>query len=144
MSTHDGRLLDIDGACALADLLLGAAYADGTFDGSERQAIERVLGDRVGVPLPAVLAEHVATFDPATLDIPAAVARLGLTGAADRRGLLALVASVTDADDIHDFSEDAYLNRLADAAGADEDERRGITLDFIWDLSLVPPPMPQD
>jgi uncharacterized tellurite resistance protein B-like protein len=144
MSKDAVRLLDSDGAQALADLLLGAAYADGSFDGSERQAIERVLGERVGLPLPPALAAHVASFDPATLDVEAAVARLGLRGASDRRGLLALVASVTDADDIHDLSEDAYLNRLADAAGADEDERRGVTLDIIWDLSLVPPPMPQD
>ncbi len=144
MGTDGGRLLDLDGACALADLLLGAAYADGAFDGSERQAIERVLGERVGLPLPAALADHVARFDPAALDLPAAVARLGLRGAADRRGLLALVASVTDADDLHDLSEDTYLNELADAAGASDEERRGVTLDFIWDVSLVPPPMPQD
>ncbi|MEZ4265748.1 MAG: TerB family tellurite resistance protein [Myxococcota bacterium] len=143
MGTDNGRLLQIDAACALADLLLGAAYADGSFDGSERQAIEEVLGDRVGLPLPAALAQHIAAFDPATLDLDVAVARLDLRGAADRRGLLALVASVTDADDIHDMAEDAYLNRLADAAGADEDERQGITLDIIWDVSLVPPPMPE-
>jgi uncharacterized tellurite resistance protein B-like protein len=144
MGTGHGRVLDLDAACALADLLLGAAHADGEVDGAEKSAIERVLGERMGLPLPPGLIAHIAAFDPGRLDVAAAVARLDLRGAADRRGLLALVASVTDADDLHDLSEDTYLNELADAAGADEEDRRGITLDFVWDLALVPPPMPQD
>lgn len=144
MGGETGRLLGLDAACALADLLMGAAYADGSFDGTEAQVIEQVLGTLVGLPLPDALRERVIAFDPRGLDVEAAVAVLAPQGAADRRGLLALLASVTDADDIHHMAEDAYLNRVADAAGASAEERAGLTLDILWDVSLVPPPMPQD
>jgi len=108
---------------AIADLLLGAAHADGHVDWAERSAIARVLAGFVEQDdLPAEVRERVQAFDPAQHDIAAAVARLTVKTRRDRLELLALVSRVVDADAELRPEEVGYLRRVADAIGASEEE----------------------
>ena len=110
---------------ALTHLLLGAAWADNELHGLEVDAIDRILKNLVNPGLvPEEITEFVKAFEPGDVDVAAAVAELDVEGAEDRRAILALVATVIDADFTYDFNEGDYLTEVADALGAPKEDYR--------------------
>ena len=108
---------------AIAELLLGAAHADGHVSWPERGAIARVLAGFVAADeLPEAVRERVQGFDPSQLDVEAAVSRLTVRTSRDRKELLALVSRVVDADAELVPDEIGYLKRVAAAIGANDTE----------------------
>lgn len=136
--------LNIEELTLIADILMGAAHADGDYDGTEAETIAGILGDLIGRDnFPDQVRAHLDAFEPAGFNVEATCARLHLAGAEDRRSLLALIADVTDADDIHDESEDAYIRKVAQAIGASEEEYADLTMEILSISSLGgPPPLP--
>lgn len=121
---------------AIADLMLGVAYADGTFDRSEAAAIRDGLAvfDRIR-GLSTVVQERVQTFSPTTFDLTAATAAIRFNGLSDKRVLLELVRDVLDADNIRDHRETSYFFAVAQALNLSEDAER------ILDAPPAAPPL---
>ncbi len=116
----------------VGQILMGAAYADGERDGRELAVITQVLSRLSGGG--AIFEEvltHLRAFDVAGFDVVATCQRLRLSTPRDRRGLLSLVAKVTDADEIHDLREDAYIKLVAEAIGAQPEEYADLTVDIL-------------
>ena len=111
---------------ALAQILLGVAYADGTYDDEERDAIEFLIADYgnldlEAVQLPVEVISHMLAFDPDTFDVFDAVVRLHLAGKTDSREVLRLVMRMVDADAVRDTSEESYFFNLAKALGLSDE-----------------------
>ncbi len=133
--------LNVDQLAALAELLMGAAYADGDYDGHEAEMIGDTL--RALTPsheLPEQVTGRLARFDEATFDPTLACQTLGLNDATQRQAVLALVSKVIEADGVHDLAETAYLERVGHALGASEEELAEHILEII--LEDGPPPLP--
>jgi uncharacterized tellurite resistance protein B-like protein len=136
----------------ISDLLMGAAFADQRLDGNEYQAVKRALAQAMGVAdVPPVLAARLEWFDPADFDPARTAAELQLETDVEKRQLLELVASVSDADQVLDLDEDGYLRRVAQALGLPPELYADLV---IQDLSvesvreagvalLGPPPLPK-
>lgn len=107
---------------AIAELLLGAAQADGKMSWPEKSAIASVLASYLGTELPAAVEEHMRAFDLGRFDLEAACAALTFEGPEDRRAFLDLLGRVTGADMVLRVGERAYLTRVANAIGAGPEE----------------------
>jgi len=133
----------------IADLLMGAAFADSHLDGSELVRVKQLLCELTGqTELPAALEERLKAFVPSTLNVAATIMALDLSSDTEKRKLLELVAAVHDADDLWDFDEDLYLRGVAAALGLAEDSFSDLTVaelqvDIIGDV-LLPPPLPKE
>ena len=127
----------------VASILMGAAHADGDYDGHEAEAIGDILHELLGQDqLPEDLADHLAAFHPDTFDLQASCAALGLQTRTDRTTLLALVDRVTEADTVHSIAESDYIERVGQAIGARPEEYDDLTVDV---LELTgPPPLPPE
>ena len=113
---------DVPKVMALADVLLGAAAADGHFAAEEGVAVTGTLMKVLGVvTLPEAVQEHIRAFRPAALDLAAACASLGLADDHDKRDLIKVVAKVVHADDDVHATESLYLQALGDALGVKRD-----------------------
>jgi hypothetical protein len=136
----------IDELERIADILMGAAYADGVHQQEEAAAIERVLQELIGQPtLSAGLRQHIAAFDPKSFDVAKACAALGPRTALERKLLLRLIVTVTEIDEVHDFDESDYIIQVAKLIGATPDEYAGLALTVeYYDDDLTPPPVPPD
>jgi uncharacterized tellurite resistance protein B-like protein len=122
----------------LAELLMGAAHADGDYDGDEAEAIGDILHELMeGVPVPNAVTAHLARFDVDTLDIPAACALLRSSERPARRAILALISHVLDADGMLTDEESDYIKRIGQAIGAHIDEYRDLTLDLTIMIDAV-------
>lgn len=109
---------DVPRASALADVLAGAALADGSFADEERVVVGAMLMKVLGVSeLPEEVEVHIATFDPTTFDLADAIDRLALDNDRDRKALVKVVSDVVGADEVIEASEQAYLDRLSRALG---------------------------
>jgi len=134
---------NIDQLKILSELLLGAAHADGDFDGHEAETIGDIL--RSHVPdgeLPPEVTRHLAHFDVESFDLSLACALLGVTSAEERRGVLRLVSEVTHADDVLDMAESEYIIQVAKALGARTEEYEDLTFELL-PIEVVPPPLPK-
>lgn len=108
------RLDDPKQACALADILLGAAHSDHFYAASELVRIIQILCETLGVDaLPPEVSDRMRDFDPAAVNLVDACAALPLEAPDARRGLLELVAQVINADAVVHEIEDDYLDRVA-------------------------------
>jgi uncharacterized tellurite resistance protein B-like protein len=129
----------------ITDILMGAAYADGTFEGEEGEAVKRVLKELLdGGELPDELIQRMYQFDPKEFDLQAACDQLQAEDAEDRRFLLNLASTITESDESHDLDESAYIRRLGGALGASPEEYKDLTVEII-SISGVrkpPPPLP--
>jgi uncharacterized tellurite resistance protein B-like protein len=115
---------------AVADLLLGAAYADGTGDGTEILAVRDLLREIVDGALPEDLEKRIASFSPEKFDLEKS-AKAFLDGSKiTPRRLVELVASIRDADEEIDFAEDEYLRKVGKAVGLKESEYADLAVDF--------------
>jgi uncharacterized tellurite resistance protein B-like protein len=131
---------------AVCDLLLGAAYADGTGDGSEILAVRDLLREIVGDALPEALESRISGFSASEFDAKAAAAAFLDGPKITPRRMLELIASVRDADEEFDLAEDEYLRTVAGALGVAQTEYADLTLDFEMEdvraafVSTPPPP----
>jgi len=118
----------------ISDLLMGAAFADQAFGGSEYEAVKSALARAMGVDkVPPVLAARLEWFDPASFDLAKTVAELGLEADEEKRQLLELIASVQAADQVLDIAEDSYLRKVAEALGLPRELYEDLV---IQDLSI--------
>jgi len=129
-----------------AEILMAAAYADGAFQPEEDALIRRILAGAVGGgPLPPSVETRLERFEPDTFEMVPACEKLQLDGAHQRRQLLALVARVTEVDNINDVEESHLIRRLARCIGAKPAEYK----DLVFDLTAgdedrtFPPPLPR-
>jgi uncharacterized tellurite resistance protein B-like protein len=133
---------------AVCDLLLGAAYADGTGDGTEILAVRDLMREIVGGALPEDVEKRVSDFSPKGFDLgKAAKAFLDGPKITPRR-MLELIATIRDADEEIDLAEDEYLRNVAKALGMKESEYADLALDFeIEEVRAAfvskPPPAPK-
>ncbi len=102
----------------IADLLMGAAYADQHLDGREMDAARRTLAKAMrSKKVPPGLVQRLERFDPKRFDLEATVAKLRLASDQHKRHLLELIAEVHASDEVLDLDEDAYLRAVARALG---------------------------
>lgn len=99
---------------ALADILLGAAYADGELTVPEQIEIGARLLKAMGeTHLSADLESEIHDFDPKRFELPLALATLALEDKHERVELVSDVAAVISADSRVESHERIYLWRLA-------------------------------
>lgn len=109
---------DVPRANALAEVLAGAALADGSFADEERVVVGAMLMKVLGVSeLPSEVESHIASFSPEDFDLAGAIARLGLDNDRDKKALVKVVADVVGADAVVDEGEKVYVARLAALLG---------------------------
>lgn len=105
---------------ALAQLMLGVAWADGSKTAVEIVAIAEQLKEFVETTsLPPHVSNLMGEFDPTTFDPVAACACLHAKSYDDRVAVLSLLARVAGADKVVHPAEDAFLRKVADALGLD-------------------------
>lgn len=115
----------------IADLFLGAMYADNRFEETEKKAVRRLLCDLIVRPeLPPELERRIEEFDPSRFDLGATARDFISDPPMNRRRLLELVAQLCVADGELDLEEDDYLHRLARALGMQPIEYEDIVLDY--------------
>lgn len=133
--------LDSEGLKHLASILMGAAYADGDYDGSEAEAIGDILCELVGADnFPDVVGEHLSNFDATSFDLETSARALAFESPRERQALLKLVAQVTEADDVLDLAESNYIHKLGGIIGASDAELD----DYTIAIEIVePPPLPK-
>ena len=121
--------IDVASLRPVAELLLGAVYADERFCERERDAVRGCLLDLLGQRvLPAELERLIREFDHASFDLERAVREFQADPPVRRRALLAMVRHVCEADGVYDLAEDAYLTALALALSLEDHELRGLVL----------------
>ena len=123
----------------LADILMAAAGADQETLATETSAVRKILKELQGAKVSSEIDARVRAFSPKGFDLAAATAGLGKLDEPSRRALLALVARVTESDDVHDLAESDFIVRLARAVGAAPGEYQGLTVEL---LPSAPPPLP--
>ncbi len=131
----------------IADLMMGAAHADGRYESKEADAIRDVLRDLVQDDvLPHDLYSYLDGFEPEGFDLEACCVALKLDSAPKRRFMLKLLARITETDDIHDLEETAYIKQVARLIGAGPEEYADLTVEFSsgQDEGSTPPPVPED
>jgi uncharacterized tellurite resistance protein B-like protein len=130
---------------AMADILMAAAYADGSLALEEEALVREILAAEIAEPtLPPEVLEHLQAFEPDTFELNEACAQLGLQGKAERRRLLRLVAEVTEVDAIHDLDESHFIRRVGRCIGARPEEYEDLTIDATSapEGHDLPPPTP--
>lgn len=135
----------MDRLFAIADILMGAAYADGKLHGREEAVIRQVLGELLGQGgiLPAEVDARLRNFKKGELDLEKVAAIFHDDDPAVRRKLLEVIASIGEADEEIDLDEDAYLKRVGTALKMPADSYADLALQVeIGDLRdvLLPPP----
>lgn len=137
----------------IADLLMGAAFADSRLDGREYDAVKALLAGVMDVEtIPDDMEKRLKAFDHKTFDPASAVASLMITEEAEKRHLLELIAAVNDADEELDLDEHDYLTKVAVALGFSPEEYGDLTLEVlsvenlqeVGKELLSPPPIPKD
>lgn len=104
---------DLPRATALADILCGAATADGHFDPSEHVVVDAMIMKVLGVGvLPESVHAHVRAFDPTRFDLMTALDTLALKTERDKKALLQVVTDIVHADERVSESERNFVTRL--------------------------------
>ena len=135
----------------LADLLMGAAFADSRLDGREYEAVKNLLAQVMGVDaIPEEMEARLKAFDPKSFDPAAAAQSLALENDEAKRHLIELVVAVNEADEELDLDEHEYLLQIAKALDLPKEAYSDLTIEILsveelkaasQDL-IVPPPPP--
>jgi uncharacterized tellurite resistance protein B-like protein len=126
-----------DRIAIVADLLMGAAHADGRLEGQEEATVKRMLREIMGVhTLPMDLEFRLAEFKPEALDLGAVGAAFADDTPTEKRRLLDLLSTLTGANGEFDLAEDAYVRRVGLAIGLDEAHFRDLCAAIIEDRAL--------
>jgi putative colanic acid biosynthesis UDP-glucose lipid carrier transferase len=113
VSSPDARE-DFDSIRPVANLLLGAAHADGKYCDLEQATVRGLLCQLVGrQELPDALAAQLAEFDPQRFDLQQAIEDFRGHAHTSPRRMLELTRKVCDADGTVDIREDNYMVALA-------------------------------
>jgi putative colanic acid biosynthesis UDP-glucose lipid carrier transferase len=105
---------DFDSIRPVANLMLAAAHADGTFCEQERSTVRVLLCQLVGrEQLPDELERELRDYDPARFDLKHAVDDFRKQAHTSDARMLQLVRKVCDADGTIDLREDNYMVALA-------------------------------
>lgn len=132
----------------IADLMMGAAFADKRLDGREMVAVRKLLAQAMGADtIGDTMEARLKAFRPSGFD-PAATARgLGLTSDDDKRNLLELISAVTEADKELDLDESEYLEKVAGALDLPRQTFTDLTMEVLSveniaavGKKLMPPP----
>ena len=119
------------GLLVVTDILLGAAHADGTSDGSEVMAVRDLLKElHGGKALPEALEKRITSFSPKTFVLEESAEAFLKNGTLEKRKLLELCCTIRDADEEIDFAEDEYIKQLGAALGMKSSEYADLTLDY--------------
>ena len=121
----------------VADLLMGAAYADSRLKGVEKAAIRQILRNIMQVTtLPLDMEMRLDEFNPKQLDLAATGAAFRDDPMSVKRHLLDLVCTVHAADEEFDLAEDDYLRRVGEAIGLDEARFRDLVATVVEETRL--------
>ncbi len=135
----------------IADLLMGAAFADNRLDGREYAAVKKLLAEVIGTEeLPGEMEARLKAFNPKTFDAPGAAKSLLLKEDTEKRKLIELIAAVTEADEVLDLDEDAYLKSVAEALDMPKEAYADLSIEILsvenlqeaGSKLLEPPPPP--
>ncbi len=108
---------------AIAELMLGAAHADGRVTWPERSVMAQILTSFLGHrDLPEAVEARIADFSPQGYDPADSCRNLVLATPEDRVNLLELLSRVADADAVLMNGEASYLKRVALLVGATDEE----------------------
>lgn len=119
------------GLLVVTDILLGAAHADGTSDGTEVMAVRDLMKElHGGKDLPADVEARITGFDAKKFSLEASAAEFVKTSKLEKRKLLELCCTIRDADEEIDFAEDEYIKSLGKALGMKASEFADLTLDY--------------
>ena len=137
----------------IADLLMGAAYADNHLDGRELDAVKKLLANVMSLEqLPEEMAARLESFDAKGFDARAAAQSLELTTEEEKRNLVELIAAVTEADEELDLDENDYIEEVAGALDLPRATFTDLTVEVLsvenlqaagQRLMSVPPPIPE-
>jgi uncharacterized tellurite resistance protein B-like protein len=134
---------EMDELKRVAEILMGAAHADGRSQLEEEAVIYQLLAGLLGTnTLPDDMVQQMVGFDPQAFDLERCCAELKLDTPARRKRLLELVAQVTEVDDVHDLDESHYIHRLARCIGATPEEYASLAVEATSGAGDVPPPVP--
>ena len=100
-----------------ARVLMGAAHADGRYEGREEAAIRQVLSSH-DHPLSESVEDAIGAFSEGDFDLGSTCKEMGLTTVEGRAVVLRAVAEVTEVDDVLEPTEHTYLDNVAKALGA--------------------------
>lgn len=115
----------------IADLCLGAMYADRRFDEQERTALRTLLCELTLRPiLPYEIEQRIEHFSAERFDLAKAAADFERDPPMHPRRLLELIAQLCMADGELDLDEDDYIRRLARALHLEPAEYEDIVLDY--------------
>ena len=130
---------------AVAELLMGAAHADGDYDGLEAEQIGDLLrGLFSQSEMPTELTSHLARFEVDRLDVQACAARFEGESETSRVGVIDLLATLADADGVYDMKEDEFIKQVASALALSEESYEHHTIDVIEVMDAhQPPPVPK-
>jgi len=136
----------------IADLLMGAAYADRKLDGRELEAVKKLMADLLGVDsLPDDIAKRLEEFEPKVFDPAATAKALEIQGDDEKIKLVELIATVTEADEEIDLDENEYLEKVAQALQMPRNSYSDLTFEVMSvediktagaKLLSTPPPIP--
>ena len=122
----------------VADLLMGAAYADQHLAGAERLAVKQLLRNLLGgEALPMDLDFRIDEFDGATFDLQATADVFANDTPAVKRNLLELVAAIHAADQEFDIAEDEFVHRLGEALGLPHSAYKDMIISVIHEVDLA-------
>jgi uncharacterized tellurite resistance protein B-like protein len=121
----------------IADLLMGAAHADGGLDGQEQATVKRLVREILGTAtLPIELSFRIEDFDPKSLDLESIGGKFAGDSLLEKRRLLELISSLHASADEVDVAEDAYVRKVGSAIGLDERHFRDLASAIIEDRAL--------
>jgi uncharacterized tellurite resistance protein B-like protein len=135
----------------IADLLMGAAYADKELDGRELETVKALLAKVTGQQgLSPEMSNRLRSFNPNRFDAVATAKALELTDDRQKRYLIEMIAAVTEADDNLDLAENEYLETVAEAMALPRQTFTDLTLEILsvenleaaGESLLTPPPIP--
>jgi uncharacterized tellurite resistance protein B-like protein len=137
----------------IADLLMGAAYADNQLDGRELDTVKQLLADVMSLDqIPAEMTARLEGFDAQAFDAKAAARSLELGSEQEKRHLVELIAAVAEADEELDLDENDYLEDVANALDLPRATFTDLTVEVLsvenlqvagQRLMSVPPPIPE-
>jgi putative colanic acid biosynthesis UDP-glucose lipid carrier transferase len=119
---------DVSELFPVTDLLMAAAWSDGSLDLVEREKVRELLGELAGKPLPLSLEVRVVDFDPERFDLGKTVEAFAKLTPRERRRLVAMVREVCDANGAYDLEEDRFAQALVMALALTDEDVRGLVV----------------
>jgi len=122
----------------VADILMGAAYADQHLAGDERSAVKQLLKHLLDEDsLPMDLDFRIEEFTPDGFDLEK-TAKVFVNDTPEvKRHLLELVAAIHAADQEFDVAEDEFVHKLGEALGLPHSAYKDMIISVIDEVDLA-------